>query len=500
MKAHQKGRRHLPVEAGYDSHSLPEGDEGLRTGEPTLSGAEDEKPFIDDSLALYFKQMGSIPRPNRQQELELVARLDRVRGRFRRAALGNWSVLGQVVETFERTRSGELCLDRVIDVVPSLGLTAESIQTRLPHHLEALRLLREEAAVAFKRMLRAGSPHERAELQRALRRLLHRGVRLAEELSPRIEFVDSWAAEQKRASAWVQELLGQMQGPARSAAARAERSKGEKELRYWMVQHQAVPEELDRWVGVLDRRRSRYQQARQELAAANLRLVVSIAKRYRGQGLSFSDLIQEGNSGLMRGLDKFDYRLGWKFGTYVTYWIRQGMTRALGDTSRTVRIPCHWMSRVRELERFQSDYTARYHREPTIEELAGELKITPADVRLLLASGRKPMSLDDHPGEEEDEAFHNLLADREAPSPAEEVDRQFVKERVAELLRCLAPRDREVLELRFGLRDGQPRTLEEIAKVYGITRERIRQIETNCLQKLRKRECWERLSDLPARG
>jgi RNA polymerase primary sigma factor len=397
-------------------------------------------------------------------------------------------VLARVVDTFERVRSGELSLDRTIEVVPSMELTAEHIGRRLARHLARLRRLCREAAVGFEQMLRARSGVERADLRRALWRQLRLGVRLAEELSPRTELLDGWTEELKRQSLQTQGLIQQ-----------GEQAKA---LRSLMVEVQATPEELAGWLAVLEQRRTLYQQARQELGAANLRLVVSVAKRYQYGRMSFADLIQEGNSGLMRAVDKFDHRLGWKFGTYATWWIRQGITRALSETSRTVRLPCHRGGMLREIERLQGEFTVTNYREPTLEELASRLKITPAEVQSILASEREPVSLDSNyqSTDGEDNSFLATLMDREAAGPTEQVDRQFLKERVADLLRSLAPRDREVLELRYGLRDGISRTLEEVAQVYGITRERARQIELRGLQKLRQPGRRERLAEFANHG
>jgi RNA polymerase primary sigma factor len=465
----------------------------------TAPEAEDESRSPGDSLLQYLKEMGSVPLLNRRQELELVTRLDVARGRYRHAAFWSWSVLGQVLATFERIRCGELSLERTIDVVPSLELTAERIRKRLSRHLSRLRQLCQKAAGGFEQMLRARSVAERAGLRRTLRRQVRHAIRLAEELSPRIELVDSWTEELERQSARMQELVRQMDLPARSAAAHAERTKCGKELRQLMLQVQATPEELAGWVQVMGRRRALYRQTRQELAAANLRLVVSVAKRYRGRGLPFADLIQEGNSGLMRAVDKFDYRLGWKFGTYATWWIRQGVTRALSDTSRTVRMPCHWLGMHREIERVQTDLAFKNRREPTTEEIAKKLRISPAQLRSFRALDRQPLSLDDHYCDGDEDSFHNVLADQRAANPAEDVDRQLLKDRIAELLVCLAARDREVIELRYGLRDGIPRSLDEVAQVYGLTRERIRQIEARGLQKLRQPERRDRLADFANR-
>jgi RNA polymerase primary sigma factor len=479
----------------------PEGEGPEEESEVSPAVAAEEAGYSgDDGLAVYLKQMGSIPLLDRQEELQLASRLDTSRRRYRHAALWNGGVLARAVHHFERVHCGELSLDRTIDVVPSLDLTAVRVRKRLSRHLAQLRPLRKEVAIVFEQLLRARSQVERSELRRALRRHLRRGVRLVEELSPRTELVNSWAEEVKRQSARMHELVQELERPARSVAARAKRAKSVKELRSLILQVQAMPEGLAGCVCIIDQRRVLYQQARRELAAANLRLVVSVAKLYRGRGLPFADLIQEGNSGLMRAVDKFDYRLGWKFGTYATWWVRQGVTRALSDTSRTVRLPCHRGGMLREIEQMQADFMLKNHRHPTSEEIATQLRITAAEVRSMLALGRQPVSLEgSYSADEEQDGFLNILADREAATPIEEADRHLLKERIAELLRCLPPRDREVLQLRYGLEDGSPRSLDEVAQVYGVTRERIRQIELRGLQKLRQPERRNRLVEFAER-
>jgi RNA polymerase primary sigma factor len=239
-------------------------------------------------------------------------------------------------------------------------------------------------------------------------------------------------------------------------------------------------------VPVLERRREAFQQARRELAEGNLRLVVSIAKRYRGRGLSFGDLIQEGNRGLMRAVDKYEHRLGFKFGTYATWWIRQGITRALADHGRTVRVPCHQVSMLAAIERVRGELSIQLGREPSIEEIAGQLGMTPEDTRSLRLVGRHPLSLHEPLGEDGERSLEDFLDDAQLITPSQTVDQHLLRERITEVLRSLTPREREVIELRFGLRDGQPRTLDEVARSYGITRERIRQIEARGLLKLRQ--------------
>jgi RNA polymerase primary sigma factor len=254
-------------------------------------------------------------------------------------------------------------------------------------------------------------------------------------------------------------------------------------------------EELSRMVTVLEDRRRKYQKARRELAEGNLRLVVSIAKRYRSRGLPFSDLIQEGNRGLMRAVDKYEHRLGYKFGTYATWWIRQGITRALADHARTIRVPCHQVGTLAAVERVRGELSIQHGREPTVEEIATVLGVTAEETQSLRVVARHPVSLHEPLGGDGERALEDFLDDPDATNPGQQVDQHLLRERIAEVLRSLTPREREVIELRFGLRDGQPRTLEEVARAYGITRERIRQIEARGLLKLRQPLRSQRLAE-----
>lgn len=445
---------------------------------PAGAAEEVEGVSASDPFGLYLQQMGARRLLSREQERELTQRLDRQRRRYRHAALCSAAVLKWTADTFARIQAGELPLDRTIDEVPSLGLTTAAIRKRIPRRLAKLRALLAESEKEFRLFLRARSAAERTRQRRAYRSLLRRAAALAEQLSPRTELLDAWTAELARQPAQLDKLVRQR-----------------KEHRALMVQLQATPDELDGLLQVLEHRRGAYQKARSELAEANLRLVVSIAKRYRGQGLAFADLIQEGNSGLMRAVDKFDYRLGWKFGTYATWWIRQGITRALADHSRTVRVPSHQVSVLRALERARGELMARLGSEPALEEIAAAVGITPQEARALETAGRHPTSLDlSFAGDQEDGTLRDFLDDSSTPDLAREVDLHLLRERLDEVLRCLAPRDREVIELRFGLKDGRPHSLDEIAQLYGITRERIRQIETRGLNKLRQPERSSRLA------
>lgn len=442
----------------------------------TADGLGAGETHAEDALGLYLEQMGSIPLLTRGEELELTQRLEKARRHYRRAVLANWRAIGLVLDTFERVRAGELSLERTIDIVPGLGLTADRVRRRLTGHLEKLRQLCADAAEEWRHLQRLISPSARARLGRAGLLRLYRAIRLAEELSPRVELLDAWADELLRAA-------DEMQAAGGLAA-----------VRVALLRAPVAVEELTALAPVVRRRRAAYQQARQQLARANLRLVVSIAKKYRGRGLAFGDLIQEGNSGLLRAVDKFDYRLGFKFGTYATWWIRQGVTRALADHARTVRVPSHHTGTLAAIERVRGELAVEKGREPTVAEIAQVLDISADEARSLRAVARPPVSLDETFGGQDEGPLYDALPDAGASDPGEAADRQLLRDRVTEVLRSLAPRDREVLELRYGLRDGRPRSLDEVAQAFGVTRERVRQIETRGILKLRQPERRERLA------
>jgi RNA polymerase primary sigma factor len=466
-------------------------EEGASSAE-SAEGEGSQSP--DDTLGLYLRQMGAIPLLNRKEELDLAQRLEIARKRFRHACLSSWLVLRRVLDTFERVQAGQLAVDPTIDVVTSLGLSRDNILQRMPHNLRTLRSVLGKAVAEFRSLLRASTPTARSRVTRNLWRRVSKAARLAEEMSPRIELLERWAEELTQQDAKMRHLSKQIDRCGRSRADREQRTKRIKELRDLMLQLQTTPEDLSRLVRVLKRRQVLYHRARRDLAEGNLRLVVSIAKRYRGRGLAFADLIQEGNRGLMRAVDKYEHRLGFKFGTYATWWIRQGITRALADHARTVRVPCHQVGMLAAIERVRGELTVQQGREPNVEEIAKVLGVSAEETRSLRVVGRHPVSLHEPLGGDGERALEDFLSDSGSTSnPGRAVDQHLLKERIGEVLRSLTPREREVIELRFGLRDGHPRTLDEVARTYGITRERIRQIEARGLLKLRQPNRSQRL-------
>jgi RNA polymerase primary sigma factor len=467
--------------------------EDLSHGE--VEEVDDEGNAADDALGLYLRQMGAIPLLSRDQELALAQQLEYHRERYRHSALSNWLTLDRVTDAFRRVNAGQLALDPTIDVVKTLGLTRENILRRIPNHLPTLEHLIRQADADFKDLLKAASMKERARARRRLYRGLCKARKLAEELAPRVDLLDLLCEELGRKLDKLHLLQQESEAGGNSPSDRDRRGRAAKQLRELMLEVRCRPEDLAGLVRVQQERRRKYQKARRELSEGNLRLVVSIAKRYRSRGLPFSDLIQEGNRGLMRAVDKYEWRLDFKFGTYATWWIRQGITRALADHARTIRVPCHQVGTLAAVERVRGELSVAQGREPTVEEIAAVLGVTAEETQSLRVVARHPVSLHEPLGGDGERALEDFLDDPSAQNPGKAVDQHLLRERIAEVLRSLTPREREVIELRFGLKDGQPRTLEEVARTYGITRERIRQIEARGLLKLRQPLRSQRLQE-----
>lgn len=450
--------------------------------------AAEESSAVDDALGLYLRQMGEIRLLNRVEELAIAERLERARNRFRHAALFCTRIVGRAMYTFERVLAGHTPVDPTIDVYSSaeVRMSRAQILSRMPHNLPLIRRLLHEEADSFSTGLKLGLTADPVWQRNRFRRLIKLN-RLTAELSPRIEILEQWVDELADMADEMKHLVRSVDGRLNDYPDPAQR------LLDAQNKIHMTAAELGLAVRVLKKRRLAFQTVRRQLAEANLRLVVSIAKNYRNRGLPFADLIQEGNRGLMRAVDKYEHRRGFKFGTYATWWIRQGVQRALADNARTVRVPCHQIGLLAKMERKRNEITVATGREPTNEELSAALGVKEEDTRSLRLVGRQPMSLHDPIGSDGERSVEDFLSDVEVSNPGEHVDQRLLKERIHEVLRSLAPREREVIELRYGLKDGTPRTLDDVAKHYGITRERIRQIEARGLLKLRQPTRMNRL-------
>jgi RNA polymerase primary sigma factor len=490
------GLRKRPVEADAEfPSSSDEIDEGIdvradeelddKSGDLTPEELDEVSRRSDDPIRIYLTQMGAIPLLTREQEIGLAREIEAARRRFRRAVLVCHVALATVVERLERVRLGKLAFDRTIRVSVTERLEKHQILGRMPHNLATLAHLMRCNLRDFRSAMRQRDRAVRRRLLFDIARRRRKAARLVEELSIRTEEVRSLKRRLESISARMSGLMDRLRRRGSGRGGAEDRAGPSRELGRLIRKTLETPGSLRRRVDAMNSRFREYENARRALAAGNLRLVVSIARKYRNRGLSFLDLIQEGNAGLMRAVDKYEYRLGYKFSTYATWWIRQAITRAIADQARTIRIPVHTietMSRLRDASR-------RLHqekgREPTEEETARAANTSIGETRRLLKVGRPPISLDRPIGEDEDHHFGDFIEDATADRPIDAAARAMLKERMDQVLKTLTYREREVIKLRYGLGDGYPYTLEEVGRIFKVTRERIRQIEARAVQKLR---------------
>lgn len=470
-----------------DADAVADNDANVKPDEDLLSVVEDSESWSDDPVRMYLTQMGEIPLLTRQQEIHLARKIEVTRRRFRTKLLECDYVIQDCFRILKRVHDGELPFDRTVQVSVTDCLEKEQILGRMPHNLKTLDVLlkrnRRDYCVALSK---SQTKNKRKASWCRLSRRRRRSVRLVEELGLRTQRIESKIKTVEDFCRRVDELKGKIEAHKKTRGPAAERKSWLSEYRSILMATQETPSSLRARVDYIKRVYSEYQQAKRELSEGNLRLVVSIAKKYRNRGLSFLDLIQEGNAGLMRAVDKFEYRRGFKFCTYATWWIRQAITRAVADQSRTIRIPVHMvetMSRVRNVSR---QLLQELGREPTLEETARRARTTVDEARRVLAMSRYPISLDRPVGNSEDSHFGDLLPDGTAESPATGASQEMLRGRIDKVLKTLSYREREIIKLRYGLGDGYSYTLEEVGHIFKVTRERIRQIEAKAVRKLQQ--------------
>jgi RNA polymerase primary sigma factor len=452
-----------------------------------LPGLEESESWSDDPVRMYLTQMGEIPLLTRGEEIALAKQIEVTRAKFRQKVLECDYVMQQAVRVLCRVHDGELPFDRTVQVSVTDRLEKEQILGRFPHNLKTLAILLKRNRRDYRVASAKSRPmsQRRAAWQR-LGRCRRRAVQLIEELGLRTQRIEPMIATLEDFSRRVDELKARIDQHQQVGGPPKERESWLMEYRNILRATQETPTSLRNRVRYLQSVYSRYQQAKRGLSEGNLRLVVSIAKKYRNRGLSFLDLIQEGNAGLMRAVDKFEYRRGFKFCTYATWWIRQAITRAVADQSRTIRIPVHMvetMSRVRNVSR---KLLQELGREPTIEETARASETCIHETRRVLAMSRYPISLDRPVGNSEDSHFGDLLPDGAAESPSIGAAQEMLRHRIGKVLKTLSYREREIIKLRYGLGDGYSYTLEEVGHIFKVTRERIRQIEAKAVRKLQQ--------------
>jgi len=456
--------------------STPKRDEAI-TSAPSNAG--------NDPIRMYLAQMAEIPLLSRPEEIALAKRIEVTRKRFRRAILGCSYSLQTTVDTLNRVHEGKLPFDRTIKVSLTERLTKEQIQARMPHNLATLADLIERSKADFRLLISKSTPAEEArDARMRFRRNRAKSLTLVEELSLRTRRVQPLMKLLRGMAGRMARLQQDLRLADHGVGSRDDRADMRKELRDLMLSTLESPRSLRTRVDLLERLQAEYECAKRNLSASNLRLVVSIAKKYRNRGLSFLDLIQEGNTGLMRAVDKYEYRRGFKFSTYATWWIRQAITRAIADQARTIRIPVHMIDVLSKLRTTAKKLLHELGREPTVEELSQTSGIAIEEARRVLDMGRQPMSLDRPVGESEDASFSEFVEDVGSETPTQSATHGLLKDRIDSLLKTLTYREREIIRLRYGLTDGYTYTLEEVGRIFRVTRERVRQIEAKAVKKL----------------
>ncbi|MFM8377762.1 MAG: sigma-70 family RNA polymerase sigma factor [Planctomycetia bacterium] len=439
----------------------------------------------NDPIRMYLAQMAEIPLLTRREEISLAKRIEVTRKRFRRAVLGCTYSLQTTVDTLRRVHEGHLPFDRTIKVSLTERLTKEQIQARMPHNLSTLDRLLAGSRESFRKLIsRSTTPEEARAARGRFRRYRAKSLILVEELSLRTRRVQPLVKILRGMSARMDALQRELRAMKAGERSCDDRADMRKELRDLMLTTLESPRSLRTRVGMLDKLRDEYEAAKRNLSAANLRLVVSIAKKYRNRGLSFLDLIQEGNTGLMRAVDKYEYRRGFKFSTYATWWIRQAITRAIADQARTIRIPVHMIDVLSKLRTTSKKLLHELGREPSPEEVAEVAGVPVEEARRVIEMGRQPMSLDRPVGESEDASFSEFVEDVGVASPTQSTTHGLLRDRIESLLKTLTYREREIIRLRYGLTDGYTYTLEEVGRIFRVTRERVRQIEAKAVKKL----------------
>jgi RNA polymerase primary sigma factor len=472
---------------GPDAHrrDLAEHDTNSSDGDRSFVLNDGMPAGSSDPIRMYLSQMANIPLLTRDEEIRLAKKIEITRKRFRRNLLRSFAALEATVKTLERVHQGELPFDRTIKVSLTERLTKEQVQARMPHNLPLLRHLMEAQKKDFALLISRSTPPE-AKAPARLRYIRRRDkmLVLVEELSLRTRRVQPLIRQLEDTSRRMDELRRQIADLRRTGGPADKIASVRQELRELMLRTLESPASLRRRSRQLRGQFREFEDVKRELSSGNLRLVVSIAKKYRNRGLSFLDLIQEGNTGLMRAVDKYEYRRGFKFSTYATWWIRQAITRAIADQARTIRIPVHMIDVLMRLRNAAKKLLQEMGREPTTEETAIEAGVSLEETERVLDIGRHPVSLDRPIGEGEDGCFGEFVQDTGTEAPHKLANNGLLRERIEELLKTLTFREREIIRLRYGLVDGYSYTLEEVGRIFKVTRERVRQIEAKAVAKL----------------
>lgn len=455
--------------------------------EKQLVGAEVSRR-IDDPIRTYLTQMGEIPLLTRESEISLASRIELARMSFRRKMLECDYCARGAVDILEQVYEGVLSFDRTMKLSTAENLVRPIIKKRLPGNVQTVNNLLKINQSLFKKFLQhqsdnGGKGFDRSDFKRIYRNR-RKIATLLEELSLRTSRIQPMKNKLHGICHKMHQLERTIADGVTGDITAEDIKAMKEELTGLQELAMDTPKQLDKRLRAIDMVFEQYEHAKRTLSSANLRLVVSIAKKYRNRGLSFLDIIQEGNTGLMRAVDKYEYRRGYKFSTYATWWIRQAITRAIADHARTIRIPVHMIETMSRLRTASKTLVQKFGREPTIEELAEEADMSIDETNRVVKISKHPISLDRPIGESEDSYFGDFIEDDAIDSPVASATQEMLKDRIDMILKTLSYREREIIKLRYGIGDGYTYTLEEVGRIFKVTRERVRQVEAKAIRKL----------------